>query len=63
MSMSDCPQCWETPCRCGFGYRSWSDRAIDSHIDTLEAVKKAKKEKCTSHDFADKVRQYKEIKQ
>lgn len=24
MSMSDCEKCWETPCCCGWEYRSWS---------------------------------------
>lgn len=28
MSLSDCPECWETPCVCGEGYRGYSlDRA------------------------------------
>lgn len=22
MSLSDCPQCWDTPCTCGYGYRN-----------------------------------------
>lgn len=24
MSMSDCEKCWDTPCECGWEYRSWS---------------------------------------
>lgn len=23
MGMSDCRECWETPCSCGFAYRDW----------------------------------------
>lgn len=22
--MSDCQECWETPCSCGWEYRTWS---------------------------------------
>ncbi len=35
MSLSDCSKCWDTPCRCGYGYLSWSEKAIDDFIDTL----------------------------
>ncbi len=24
MSMSDCSECWETPCVCGNEYKDWS---------------------------------------
>lgn len=24
MALSDCEQCWETPCICGFEYQSWT---------------------------------------
>lgn len=24
MALSDCPVCWDTPCRCGYEYRNWS---------------------------------------
>lgn len=24
MSFFDCPECWETPCRCGYMYRNWT---------------------------------------
>lgn len=24
MSMSDCPDCWNTPCTCGHEYKHWS---------------------------------------
>jgi hypothetical protein len=29
MALTDCDQCWETPCCCGYAYRDWSvDRRI-----------------------------------
>jgi hypothetical protein len=28
MSLSDCPECWETPCVCGHQYRNY-------HLPTL----------------------------
>ena len=27
MAMSDCDQCWETPCSCGFEYRKMTKSA------------------------------------
>ena len=24
MAMSDCVKCWDTPCSCGWDYRTWS---------------------------------------
>ena len=65
MSMSDCVECWETPCVCGYGYRDWDDESIDDLIDTLNAVKKANKggRKDTDDVFMDKVNKYKEKKQ
>jgi len=44
MSLSDCSKCWDTPCRCGYEYLSWSEKAIDDFIDTLERVKQFKSE-------------------
>lgn len=37
MAMSDCIECWETPCACGHGYREWSDKRLASLIDVLKA--------------------------
>lgn len=39
MSMSDCAKCWNTPCVCGYGYRGWSVRQIDSQIAMLQRVR------------------------
>lgn len=27
MAISDCEKCWETPCVCGFGYRTYTKEA------------------------------------
>lgn len=32
MSMSDCEECWSTPCVCGYGYRSWTKERLDDLI-------------------------------
>ncbi len=28
MSLSDCPECWNTPCSCGYEYKGWSNADI-----------------------------------
>lgn len=35
MSLSDCPQCWETPCRCGFEYKDWSKEQVAEFIKKI----------------------------
>lgn len=32
MSLSDCPKCWDTPCRCGYLYQDWSDKQVQDFI-------------------------------
>lgn len=32
MALSDCPKCWETPCVCGYGYKSFEDHKVDEMI-------------------------------
>lgn len=44
MAMSDCIDCWETPCCCGTGYSHWSVKRIKEQIEMLQGVL-AKKEK------------------
>ena len=44
MSMSDCINCWDTPCTCGYNYISWGDSQIDGLIKTLRIVKDFKKQ-------------------
>ena len=39
MSMSDCERCWNTPCTCGWDYRSWHIEAINSQIRMLQIVR------------------------
>lgn len=38
MSLSDCPQCWNTPCTCGHDYKDWSEERILEQIEMLERV-------------------------
>ena len=26
LSMTDCPECWSTPCECGYEYRHWDKK-------------------------------------
>lgn len=59
MRLRDCEKCWETPCGCGYQYRTWSDYGINDLIKTLQAVKKAKKDKCSDYDFVKTVEKYK----
>lgn len=28
MALSDCPDCWETPCVCGNDYKRWPTRKV-----------------------------------
>ena len=46
VSLSDCIKCWETPCRCGYEYKDWSEKDmvkflydITSHFDRKEIFK------------------------
>ena len=39
MGLSDCVKCWETPCRCGHDYRSWSVKELNELITTLQLVR------------------------
>lgn len=32
MSLSDCPECWETPCCCGYGYQHYSQEKFAEFI-------------------------------
>ena len=39
MSFFDCPECWETPCRCGYMYRNWTkERRRDFAIAAMKSV-------------------------
>lgn len=46
MALSDCPKCWDTPCRCGWEYREWSKadredlaaRVLGVSMDELRAA-------------------------
>jgi len=40
MSLSDCANCWETPCICGYDYRHSSKKYIEELRSVLLKVKK-----------------------
>lgn len=44
MSLSDCSECWDTPCTCGYGYRHWSIKQLEDQIDMLQKVMIDKKQ-------------------
>ena len=38
MSLSDCPKCWNTPCRCGHEYEGWTPKELREQIAMLQRV-------------------------
>jgi hypothetical protein len=38
MALSDCARCWNTPCTCGYDYRSWSKEELSDLITNLSLV-------------------------
>jgi hypothetical protein len=38
MGLSDCRECWNTPCCCGWGYRNWSLKRLEEQINLLSKV-------------------------
>ena len=42
MSLSACAKCWETPCRCGHDYKSWSIDQLNEQIAMLTRVRDEK---------------------
>jgi len=41
MALSDCPKCWDTPCRCGYMYKDWQDNSI---YELFEGILKHREE-------------------
>lgn len=39
MAMSDCIDCWETPCCCGSDYKNWTLKRLDEQILMLQRVR------------------------
>ena len=39
MSLSDCPECWETPCCCGYKYRKYSKENFIEFITDILSYK------------------------
>lgn len=44
MSLSSCPECWNSPCTCGHEYESWSKERLLEQINVLQKVLKKKEE-------------------
>lgn len=35
MAISDCNECWQTPCECGYGYKGWGKDHLSRHIASI----------------------------
>lgn len=42
MALSDCDKCLETPCKCGWEYRNYSDEEFANFISRILAYKENK---------------------
>jgi hypothetical protein len=38
MALSDCPQCWNTPCTCGYDYKHWSLAVLIKFREMIDGV-------------------------
>jgi hypothetical protein len=38
MGLSDCVDCWSTPCRCGTEYTNWRSEDIEDLIAVLQNI-------------------------
>lgn len=43
MSLSDCIHCWDTPCTCGWEYRTWSVQALEKQVNLFNKIIEFKK--------------------
>lgn len=50
--MSDCLKCWETPCMCGYEYKS---RSLEYLIELRDVISKVIKEKQEIRDNVDRI--------
>ena len=39
MALSDCSECWETPCVCGWEFKDWSH---ERHVEFIKSTLKRK---------------------
>lgn len=56
MALSDCMQCWDTPCTCGWDYRNYSIKHLQEKIDMFQKIidfKKAHPRKRYSKNWND----------
>ena len=42
MSLADCMKCWDTPCTCGWDYRTYSRQALEDKIELFRLILKYK---------------------
>jgi hypothetical protein len=38
MSLSDCTECWSTPCTCGWDYRNYDDKSLREMKALFDAI-------------------------
>ena len=36
MALSDCRECWCTPCECGYAYRNWGKKGKDELVKAVQ---------------------------
>lgn len=44
MALSDCSKCWDTPCRCGFGYKDYTKDYMIKFIKSIVSHKELKEQ-------------------
>ena len=43
MAMSDCIECWNTPCECGHDYQQWTIERLEAQVEMLTKLLNLKK--------------------
>ena len=45
MGISDCLKCWDTPCSCGWEYKSWHKKGFSEFIADITSYRSKKEAK------------------